>query len=80
MLPTRFLFCRIGQVYEIPLGGTIMRQKFAIGGSGSSYIYGLVDATYKDGMSKAECQEFVKKCSAFISYACVFKTNTSRRI
>ena len=49
-----------GQVYEIPLGGTIMRQKFAIGGSGSTYIYGLVDATYKDGMTKAECQTFVK--------------------
>ena len=49
-----------GQVYEIPLGGTIMRQKFAIGGSGSTYIYGLVDATYKDGMTKAECVAFVK--------------------
>lgn len=51
-----------GQVYEVPLGGTIMRQKFAIGGSGSTYIYGLVDATYKEGMTKAECQAFVKKC------------------
>ena len=50
-----------GQVYEIPLGGTIMRQKFAIGGSGSTYIYGLVDATYKEGMTKDECLEFVRK-------------------
>ena len=53
-----------GQVYEVPLGGTIMRQKFAIGGSGSTYIYGLVDATYKEGMTKAECQAFVKKCTS----------------
>ena len=37
-----------------------MKQKFALGGSGSSYIYGLVDATYKDGMTKTECQTFVK--------------------
>lgn len=37
-----------------------MKQKFALGGSGSSYIYGLVDATYKDGMTKEECQTFVK--------------------
>ena len=37
-----------GQIYEVPLGGTIMRQNFAIGGSGSTYIYGLVDATYKE--------------------------------
>ena len=50
-----------GQVYEIPLGGTIMPQKFAIGGSGSTYIYGLVDSLYKEGMSKEECKEFVKK-------------------
>ena len=51
-----------GQIYEIPLGGTIMRQKFAIGGSGSSYIYGLVDGLYRDNMTKTECQDFVKKC------------------
>jgi 20S proteasome subunit beta 1 len=50
-----------GQVYEIPLGGTIMAQKFALGGSGSGYIYGLVDSTYKEGMTKEECKEFVKK-------------------
>ena len=55
-----------GQVYEIPLGGTIMRQKFAIGGSGSTYIYGLVDATYKDGMTKEECQTFVKNGKYFL--------------
>lgn len=49
-----------GQVYEIPLGGTMMKQNFAIGGSGSTYIFGLVDATYKEGMSRAECIQFVK--------------------
>ncbi|CAB1104144.1 unnamed protein product [Ectocarpus sp. CCAP 1310/34] len=27
-----------GTVYEIPLGGTMMKQKFAIGGSGSTYM------------------------------------------
>ena len=51
-----------GQVFEIPLGGTLMPQKFAMGGSGSTYIYGLVDETYKEGMTKEECKEFVKKC------------------
>ncbi len=49
-----------GQVYEIPLGGTMMQQKFALGGSGSSYIYGLVDSTYREGMTKEECKTFVK--------------------
>mmetsp|Transcript_19565 Transcript_19565/g.43613 ORF Transcript_19565/g.43613 Transcript_19565/m.43613 type:complete len:219 (-) Transcript_19565:129-785(-) len=50
-----------GQVYEVPLGGTLMRQKFAVGGSGSGYIYGLVDATYREDMTKEECKAFVKK-------------------
>jgi 20S proteasome subunit beta 1 len=51
-----------GQVYEVPLGGTLIRQKFSIGGSGSSYIYGLVDSTFREGMTKEECKDFVKKC------------------
>lgn len=41
-----------------------MPQKFALGGSGSSYIYGLVDSLYRDNMSKEECQAFVKKVIA----------------
>jgi 20S proteasome subunit beta 1 len=53
------------QVYEIPLGGTIMKQIFAMGGSGSTYIYGLVDSYFKEGMSKEECQNFVRKCDYF---------------
>lgn len=50
-----------GQVYEIPLGGTLMKQNFAIGGSGSTYVYGYVDANYRVGMSRDECVDFVKK-------------------
>ncbi len=50
-----------GQVYTIPLGGAMVRQPFAIGGSGSTYIYGHCDASYKEGMTRDECQEFVKK-------------------
>ena len=37
-----------------------VRQSFAIGGSGSTYIYGYCDAHYKTGMTKEECIEFVK--------------------
>lgn len=83
-----------GSVWNIPLGGSLHRQPFAIGGtnqwrlerkrhcqgyenlvansfyhgtldsigSGSTYIYGYCDATYRDGMSKDECIEFVKNC------------------
>ncbi len=37
-----------------------MRQPFAIGGSGSTYVYGHCDAQYKAGMTKDESIQFVK--------------------
>ncbi|OBZ82561.1 Proteasome subunit beta type-6 [Choanephora cucurbitarum] len=51
-------------VYNIPLGGSLHKQPFAIGGSGSTYIYGYCDAYYKDDMSREECLEFVKNSLA----------------
>jgi len=50
-----------GSVYNIPLGGTCIKMPFAIGGSGSTYIYGLMDSEYKVGMSKEEAKTLVKK-------------------
>ncbi|TDH03727.1 hypothetical protein EPR50_G00145120 [Perca flavescens] len=41
------------------LNGLLTRQPFAVGGSGSSYVYGFVDAEYRKGMNKEECQQFV---------------------
>lgn len=53
---TRFLLCN--QVFAT-LNGLLTRQPFAVGGSGSSYVYGFVDAEYRKGMSKEEAQQFV---------------------
>uniref|UniRef100_A0AAA9SMM1 proteasome endopeptidase complex n=1 Tax=Bos taurus TaxID=9913 RepID=A0AAA9SMM1_BOVIN len=53
-----------GQVYSVPMGGMMVRQPFAIGGSGSSYIYGYVDATYREGMTKEECLQFTANALA----------------
>jgi 20S proteasome subunit beta 1 len=50
-----------GQVYSIPLGGSMVRQPYAIGGSGSTYIYAFCDSAFKPGMSAVECRAFVKK-------------------
>jgi hypothetical protein len=36
-----------GSVYAIPLGGTLVKTPFSIGGSGSAYIYGLSDRLWK---------------------------------
>ncbi|TPX62965.1 hypothetical protein PhCBS80983_g00093 [Powellomyces hirtus] len=51
-------------VYTIPLGGSIHKQPFSIGGSGSTYIYGYCDAAYKEGMTKEEAIEFTKNSIA----------------
>jgi 20S proteasome subunit beta 1 len=38
----------------------MIKEPFAIGGSGSSYIYGFCDANYRDNFTQEECIEFVK--------------------
>lgn len=50
-----------GQVYCIPLGGMLSREPVTIGGSGSGYIYGFVDSTFRPGMTEDECVQFVLK-------------------
>ncbi|XP_068646983.1 proteasome subunit beta type-6-like [Aristolochia californica] len=50
-----------GQIFAVPLGGTILQQPFAIGGSGSSYLYGFFDQAWKEGMTKDEAEKFVVK-------------------
>ncbi|KAG5637013.1 Proteasome subunit beta type-6 [Sphagnurus paluster] len=47
-------------VYNIPVGGGLFRQPWAIGGSGSTYVYGYCDATYRDGWGRDETVNFVK--------------------
>ncbi|KAL4332234.1 hypothetical protein GQ457_07G036950 [Hibiscus cannabinus] len=50
-----------GKIYGIPLGGTLIEQPFAIGGSGSSYLYGFFDQAWKEGMTKDEAEQLVVK-------------------
>ena len=53
------IVCVCVQVYSVPIGGMCVRQQVSIGGSGSSYIYGFMDANYKPGMTKEQCMELV---------------------
>jgi 20S proteasome subunit beta 1 len=64
-----------GQVYALPLGGALVRQDWAIGGSGSTYVYGFVDANYKKNMTKEECLEFTAKVNR-----CVEDTASPHRV
>jgi 20S proteasome subunit beta 1 len=50
-----------GQVYSVPIGGSVHKVPMACDGSGSGYISGLMDANYRPNMTKAECLEFVRK-------------------
>ena len=50
---------QVGQVYTVPVGGMLIHQPFSIGGSGSTYIYGHVYATYRSNVSKEQCLKFV---------------------
>ena len=50
-----------GVVYGVPLGGTVVRLPFAIGGSGSAYISGLCDKAWRPGMGKEAAVAFVRK-------------------
>ncbi|KAG7219334.1 hypothetical protein INR49_003452 [Caranx melampygus] len=52
------------QVYVVSLGGMLISQPVTIGGSGSTYIYGYVDAKYKPNMSKDECLQFATNALA----------------
>ncbi|XP_059485499.1 proteasome subunit beta type-6 [Neocloeon triangulifer] len=53
-----------GQVYCVPIGGMLVRQPISVGGSGSTYVYGYVDANYKDNMTRDECKKFVSNTLA----------------
>ena len=49
-----------GTVYNVPLGGGLFKAPWAIGGSGSTYIYGYCDATFREGWGRDETVEFVR--------------------
>lgn len=49
-----------GEVYSIPIGGSIHKQDFVISGSGSGFIYGYCNENYKKDMTKEETIQFIK--------------------
>lgn len=56
------------------MGGMMVHQPFSIGGSGSSYIYGFVDSTYKTGMTKEECLKFTANGEIHVTLRCLFSS------
>merc|ERR1719264_1723970 len=55
---------RGGQVFSIPLGGSVHQVNVACDGSGSGFIGGFLDANYRPGMTKEQCLQFVRQAVA----------------
>ncbi|KAG8343700.1 putative Proteasome subunit [Trypanosoma vivax] len=55
-----------GSVYSIPSGGSCVKLDYALGGSGSIFLYSFFDANYKPGMTKEECIRF---CQTAVAHA-----------
>lgn len=53
-----------GSVYNIPLGGSLHRAPYAIGGSGSTYIFGYCDSQWRPSMTAAQAELFVTNAIA----------------
>lgn len=51
----------MGGRFIIFLWGACISMPFAIGGSGSTYIYGLVDSEFKENMTQDEALALCKK-------------------
>ena len=47
-----------GSIYALSLGGTVVKQKWTISGSGSTFIYGYCDSTWKENMDRKEAVDF----------------------
>ncbi|ELQ76818.1 20S proteasome, regulatory subunit beta type PSMB6/PSMB9/PRE3 [Trachipleistophora hominis] len=50
-----------GSVYSINLGGSLLKREWAMGGSGSAFLYGYCDSMYRSDMSFEEKFELTKK-------------------
>lgn len=53
-----------GEVYSVPLGGSLHKQDYAIAGSGSTFIYGYCDKFFRKDFTRDEAVAFVRSSLA----------------
>mmetsp|Transcript_18744 Transcript_18744/g.13567 ORF Transcript_18744/g.13567 Transcript_18744/m.13567 type:complete len:136 (-) Transcript_18744:33-440(-) len=56
------------QIFDVNSGGLFREADWAIAGSGSTFIWGYVDANYKPNMTKHECAEFIRSAIQLAIY------------
>ncbi|VDO11486.1 unnamed protein product [Brugia timori] len=80
-----------GQLYAIPMGGYVTRQRCAASGRGSTFVQGFLDSQWKPGMTAEKCKELVLNAVALatirdgssggvIRLAVIDKTGTKRTL
>jgi 20S proteasome subunit beta 1 len=50
-------------VFSLPIGGTVVPVKWAVDGSGSTYIWGFLDSEFREGLTREEAQALVLKAT-----------------
>ncbi|KAG9253800.1 nucleophile aminohydrolase [Emericellopsis atlantica] len=50
-----------GEVYQVPLGGSLHKEPWAISGSGSTYIRALCYRNWRENMEEKEAIQYVKE-------------------
>ncbi|CAB3409396.1 unnamed protein product [Caenorhabditis bovis] len=50
-----------GQLYALPIGGFVTRQRSTASGSGSTFVQGFLDSKWKPNLSLEECKAIVKQ-------------------
>ena len=48
-----------GQVFGIPIGGSLVKQEWATDGSGSTYIWGYLDDAWRPGLGREDAERLV---------------------
>ncbi|KAL0265552.1 UNVERIFIED_CONTAM: hypothetical protein PYX00_011264 [Menopon gallinae] len=49
-----------GSIFSVDLGGTVIESEWALGGSGSAFIYGYCDANWRQDMTLEDGLQFVR--------------------
>ena len=55
-----------GQVYGCPIGGTLVQENWTTDGSGSTYIWGYLDATFRYSSQLAAKSTVVTTMTTFL--------------
>ncbi|CAJ0933103.1 unnamed protein product, partial [Mesorhabditis belari] len=57
-----------GQLYALPIGGFVTRQRSTASGSGSTFVTGYLDKNWKPNMTKEECVKVVKEAVGLATF------------